>query len=152
VLHEPECNILSFMETMRRRGVGLPVVLIITLVMSALALWGVTELRATREKRMVEAARRDITRMMDAVDEYQALYSTLPRRLGDLNKVGYREGGGMVVCLFAYNGGEKAGSDYLDMAIRHRSADSGAWTEYPAGQRMIKWMRIPDCKSARRGS
>ena len=137
---------------MNRRGVGLPVVLIVTLVMSALALWGATQLRGLRDKRMVEAAERDITRMMDAVDEYQALYSTLPRRLSDLNKVGYREGGGMVVCMFAYNQGERPGSEYLDLAIRHRSAENGAWTEYPSGQRMIKWMRIPECRSARRGS
>jgi hypothetical protein len=137
---------------MNRRGVGLPVVLIVTLLMSALALWGATALRGARDKRMVEAAERDITRMMDAVDEYQALYSTLPRRLSDLNKVGYREGGGMVVCMFTYNEGERAGADYLDLAIRHRSAENGAWTEYPSGQRMIKWMPIPECSNARRGS
>src|SRR5688500_16352312 len=136
---------------MNRRGVGLPVVLIVTLVMSALALWGATQLRGARDERMVEAAERDIARMMDAVDEYQALYSTLPRRLSDLNKVGYHEGGGMVVCMFAYNEGDRPGADYLDLAIRHRSAENGAWTEYPSGQRMIKWMRIPECSSARRG-
>jgi hypothetical protein len=137
---------------MNHRGVGLPVVLIVTLVMSALALWGATQLQGVRDRRMAEAAQRDITRMMDAVDEYQALYTTLPRQLSDLNKVGYREGGGMVVCMFAYNRGEGAGSDYLDLAIRHRSAQEGAWTEYPSSNRTIKWMRIPECTSARRGS
>ena len=137
---------------MSHRGVGLPVVLIVTLVISALALWGATQLRGVRDKRMVEAAHRDISRMMDAVDEYQALYSTLPRRLNDLNKVGYREGGGMVVCMFTYNVGVRTGDDYLDLAIRHRSAENGVWTEYPSSQRMIKSMRIPECSSVRRGS
>jgi hypothetical protein len=44
---------------MSHRGVGLPVVLIVTLAMSALALWGATQLRGTRERRMVEAAQRE---------------------------------------------------------------------------------------------
>lgn len=42
--------------------------------------------------------------MMDAVDEYQVLNPTLPRRLSGLNKVGFRESGGMVVGMFTYDG------------------------------------------------
>jgi hypothetical protein len=57
-----------------------------------------------------------------------------------------------VVCMFAYNAGERVGADYLDLAIRHRAAENGAWTEYPSGHHMIKSMRIPECRSARRGS
>ena len=137
---------------MRRAGVGLPVVLIYTLVMSAAAVWAADHFRDAREQRMLDAATRDVTYMMDAVDKYQALYTSLPRRLSDLNKVGYREGGGMRVCMFKYNEGETPREDYLDIAIRHRSGQSGAWAEYPAPQRMIKFISIPDCKSVRRGS
>lgn len=134
---------------MRQPGVGLPVVLVVTLVISLLALVAAIQLRDFREQRMMDAARTDITAMMDAVDKYQALYSALPHRLIDLDRVGFHESGGMVVCMFSLNESTDAGEPYLDLAIRHRAARMGAWTEYSGDQRMIKFMSIPDCPSAR---
>jgi hypothetical protein len=137
---------------MIRRGVGLPIVLVVTLVIAAVGLWAAAELRGAREQRMVQAAGEDLAAMMDAVDRYRALYTKLPRRLSELNKVGYRESGGMIVCTFDYNEGGTSGAAYLNIALKHRAAERGAWTQYPNNQRMIKLIAIPDCKSARRSS
>lgn len=134
---------------MRRSGAGLPTVLIVTLVISAIAVLAAIRLRDVRNQRMVAAAEDDISAMMDAVDRYHALYSALPGELADLNKVGYHERGGMIVCTFRLNNADGV-EPYLDLAIRHRAAQIGAWTEYPATERIIRFIKIPDCSSARR--
>ena len=135
---------------MIRRGVGLPVVLVVTLILSGAALAAAYGLGDWRDRRMEDAASHDLSDMMDAIDEYQTLYNTLPRRLADLNKTGYHEGGGIVVCRFAYNAGAPASPDYLDIVVKHRAAERGAWTEYPSGQRIIKVIGVPECSNARR--
>lgn len=131
---------------MNRPGVGLPIVLVITLAMAGAALFAASRLRDEREQWMIDAARVDLTAMMDAADRYRTLYNALPRRLSDLNKVGFHESGGMVVCRF-----QPSDAGYLDMVIRHRAAERGAWSEYPSGQRIIKIVEVPECRSARRG-
>lgn len=137
---------------MKRAGVGLPIVLLITLVISVMAYGAAHAVRDTRERWMAEASERDLIALMAAADQYRTLYNTLPRRLADLNKVGYHESGGMVVCTFRYNQGAAPGTEYLDVVIRHRAAQTGAWTEYPSGQRTIRIVRVPECRSARRGN
>lgn len=89
--------------------------------------------------------------MMDAVDEYQVLYPTLPRRLSGLNKVGFRESGGMVVCMFTYNG-VRSLLRILSTWLFGTGPRQGERGPSPGGQRMIESVRIPDCGSARRGS
>lgn len=135
---------------MNRPGVGLPIVLVITLAMAGAALFAASRLRDEREQWMVDAARVDLTAMMDAADRYRTLYNALPRLLSDLNKVGFHESGGMVVCRFQPSGAA-GGAGYLDMVIRHRAAEQGAWSEYPSAQRIIKIVEVPECRSARRG-
>lgn len=135
---------------MNRPGGGLPIVLLITLAMAGAALFAASRLRDEREQWMIDAARIDLLAMMDAADRYRTLYNVLPRRLSDLNKVGFHESGGMVVCRFEPSDAA-SGAGYLDMVIRHRAAERGAWSEYPSGQRIIKIVEIPECRSARRG-
>jgi hypothetical protein len=135
---------------MNRAGVGLPIVLVVTLVMAGTAIFAATRLRDNREQWMIDAARGDLLAMMDATDRYYTLYNALPRRLSDLNKVGFHESGGMIVCTFQPSD-SAGGQGYLDLVIRHRAAERGAWSEYPSGQRIIKIVEVPECRSARRG-
>lgn len=129
----------------KRRGLALPGVLVATVLLSVGALLAARLLRDHREAAMVEAARRDVVRMMSAIDKYQTLYNRLPDRLTELDRVGYHEAGGLIVCRF------EPDSSTIDLAVKHRSARAGVMARYPASDDVVPThTRLPDCSSARR--
>jgi hypothetical protein len=122
-----------------KRGAGLPVMLLATLLAAACALLATAGLREWRENRMVEAARRDAVKMIGAIGKYETLYNRLPERPRDLQRVGYHEGGGILVCRF------EPGAGTVDVELKHKRAQAGVWARFPHTRDAAIKVNIPDC-------
>ncbi|MGQ0815703.1 MAG: hypothetical protein ACT4O1_14805 [Gemmatimonadota bacterium] len=107
-------------------------------------------MRQSRERAMVEAARIEIARMMAAIDKHQALYSTLPERLSDLNRVGYREGGGVIICKFEPHS-DAGRTAFIELEAKHRSARTSVGARHPDRGTASETANV-NCKSVRNAS
>lgn len=133
-----------------RPGFGLPRLLVATLAVAILALVVAVRTQDTRERAMIAAAEAELLTLMTAIDKYQSLYSALPKRLSDLNRVGYRESSGVLICTFTYHYGQNHRADYIELESKHRSARTSVVARHPNGIHSATRARNERCTSARR--
>lgn len=105
--------------------------MIVTVVLSILAMIVARPLGAARERAMVAAAQGQMRNTISAIEQYVVINGQLPRRLTDLESVGIGRGGSVEVCWFEYSTGAGGQEPYVLVEARHRASKSVVQTRHP---------------------
>ncbi len=132
-------------------GFTLIELLIVTMIISLLAMLASIPVRRVRERAMVAAARQEVRQALTAVGMYEALNADLPRKIGDLDDIGYHEGGGVVFCTFQFTAGLGRGDEYVTVEAKHIGAEQGITTRYPLDNGALTEKKMATCSDVRGG-
>lgn len=132
----------------RRTGFTLLELMIVTTLIGILAMMAAIPVRATRERAMLIAVKQTLYQAEKAVVYYEALFNKLPTRITDLDKVDFRESGGVVICRFQYVGGR---NPYVRIDGRHRGMKKGVQVRYPTWGSKMQEQTMNSCNNVRGG-
>ena len=105
-----------------RPGFTLLELMIVTAVLSILALLAVGQVQKSRERAMVSAAKMDLKNAMKAATMYEITTGRLPASRTDLESQGYTRSRDIVYCNFDLSPGATVAEDVLYMAAMHKGS------------------------------
>lgn len=132
-----------------RPGLTLLELMLVTAILSILAMVAVPQIRKTRQRAMMTAARMDMREALRAIEMYRVLnHGALPQNLQQLESVEYHESDQNIVCRFEVvtGGGDP---DRVAIDIRHSRATRGMRSEYPTWEGRIDEVDLGTCSSVR---
>jgi prepilin-type N-terminal cleavage/methylation domain-containing protein len=129
----------------RRPGFTLLELLIVTAILSILAVLAVGPVMKARERAMVTAARVEINQAIRGLEYYTAVHATLPASLAELATTGFSHSRDIEFCRFEKVEGATRNEDYVIMEARHRAARRGAVSHHPAWDGRIDEIEIATC-------
>ena len=106
----------------RRPGFTLLELMIVTAILSILALLAVGKVQQSRERAMVTATKMDLKNAMKAATMYEIANGHLPASRADLESVGYTRSRDIIYCTFQLIPGATHAEDVLYMAAMHRGS------------------------------
>ena len=111
----------------------------ITLLLAIAAVLVALPLRDRRERRMNDAARRQLHAVMDAMEEFRGQHYRLPESLQELESFGFAAGPSIEVCAFRRFPDRRRFDDHVRFALRHRASSTALVARYPqAGQPVVE--------------
>lgn len=123
--------------------------MIVTAILSILAMLAVPQLTKARQAAMLTSARADMREALRAVEMYRILnHGALPPGLQQLESVEYHESENSVVCRFEVVTGE-GGQDHVAIDIRHSRSRRGVRSQYPLWEGRIDVIELGLCPSVR---
>lgn len=135
-----------------RPGFTLVELMIVTAILSILAMIAVPQITKARQRAMMTAARMDMREALRAIEMYRILnHGALPQNLQQMESVEYHESDQNVVCRFEVvtGGGEP---ERVAIDIRHSRANRGVRSEYPTWEGRIDEVDLGSCSSVRAGA
>jgi prepilin-type N-terminal cleavage/methylation domain-containing protein len=135
-----------------RGGFTLIELMLVTMILSVLAILAAGPVIKARQRAMTAAARVDLARAIRAVEVYQAVnHGQLPSAMGDLASVDYAPSPQIVVCFFRRHDAATAPERYVEIDMKHRGSDAGVATEHPTWGGLIAEVNLGDCAPAPAG-
>ena len=133
-------------------GFTLIELLIVTMIISLLAMLASVPVRQVRDRAMVTAAKQEVRQALTAVGMYEALNADLPREIGDLDDIGYHEGGGVVFCKFQFTAATRRRDEFITVEAKHIGAEKGITTRFPLDNGALTEKKLATCSDVRGGS
>ena len=121
--------------------------MIVTAILSILAMLAVPQLTKARQAAMLTSARADMREALRAVEMYRILnHGALPPGLPALESVEYHASESSVVCRFEIVD-DDGPQDYVAIEIRHSRSTRGVRSHYPVWEGRIDVIDLGLCAS-----
>jgi prepilin-type N-terminal cleavage/methylation domain-containing protein len=129
-----------------RGGFTLLELLLVTVILSLLAVIVAGPVGRARERAMHAAAKSDLAQAIRAVEFYRGLnQGRLPATVADLAAVDYTPAPQIQVCRFVRTDAAVPAERYVTIDMRHRGSPRGVTTVYPSWQGRIDDKTITTC-------
>lgn len=129
-----------------RVGFTLLELLLVTVILSLLAVIVAGPVGRARERAMHAAAKSELAQAIRAVEFYQGLnQGRLPATVADLAAVDYTPAPQVQVCRFVRTDAAVPAERYVTIDMRHRGSPRGVTTVYPSWQGRIDDKTITTC-------
>lgn len=122
--------------------------MIVTAILSLLALIAVGPLMKARERTMIAAARMEVSNMVKAAEMYRAVNGRLPAELALLDGVGHVQSRNLIVCRFELTAGQQRELDQLRVDVRHAGTHRGVTTTHPSANGVTTELDLDECGEA----
>lgn len=133
-----------------RPGFTLVELMIVTAILSMLAMLAVPQIMKAREKAMVAAARTDLRRALQAIEMFRVLnHGAMPDSVQQLEAVDFHESSEHIVCRFEKVAAAGIIPEHVIVQIRHRGTTHGVTSEYPIWEARIEELDLGPCTSVR---
>jgi prepilin-type N-terminal cleavage/methylation domain-containing protein len=120
-----------------REGFTLIELMIVTVIIGVLAIIASQPLGRARDRAMVGAAKHEVRAVANAIGVYEAMRSTWPTDLDQLEDVKYRRNGDIVFCRFELVPASAISPAHVKLEASHRRSKTHVVLDYPAwGERM----------------
>jgi prepilin-type N-terminal cleavage/methylation domain-containing protein len=128
-----------------RPGFTLLELVIVTVILSILALIVAGPVQRVRHRAMVTAARMDVRNAVGAAERHNIIEATLPATLAELAASGFHPSADIVFCRYEYVPGASPADAYLILEARHRGTSMGVTTHYPTWNGRIDQVDLGMC-------
>jgi prepilin-type N-terminal cleavage/methylation domain-containing protein len=128
-----------------RPGFTLLELIIVTALLSLLALIAAGPVMRARERAMVAAARAEIAQLTRSVAHFEAVNARLPQSLADLDGADLYEQAKVEICRFELTSAAGSEPAHLIIEARHPAARVGATTHYPVWNGRIDEVEMLTC-------
>ena len=132
-----------------RAGLTLLELLIVTAILSILALAAVGPVRRARDRAMTATARAEMTQMLRGAEMYNAIHGRLPASYQALATVDYRMSDDLQVCRFDYAAASGSTPDRLTVELRHRGTSTGVRAVHSSLQSSVSEVELATCTDVR---
>jgi prepilin-type N-terminal cleavage/methylation domain-containing protein len=130
-----------------RPGFTLLELMLVTVILSLLALVAAGPIGRARDRAMNAAARADMARAIRAVEFYQAMnHGQMPATVAELASADYTPGAQIQVCRFQRTDAPSASGRSVTMDLRHRGSPRGVTTTHPTWSGRIEDKLLPTCQ------
>ncbi|CAN5701717.1 hypothetical protein BH23GEM10_BH23GEM10_09240 [soil metagenome] len=119
--------------------------MIVTAILSLLALLAVGPLMKARERTMIAAARMEVSNMVKAAEMYRALNGRLPAEVALLDGAGHVQSPHLIVCRYELTSGQLRDLDQLRVDVRHAGTRRGVTTTHPASNGVTTELDLNEC-------
>lgn len=119
--------------------------MIVTAILSLLALIAVGPLMKARERTMLAAARMEVSNMVKAAEMYRTVNGRLPAEMALLNGVGHVQSPHLIVCRYELTTGQQRDLDQLRVDVRHAGTHRGVTTTYPLSNGVTTELDLNEC-------
>ncbi|HUF49277.1 MAG TPA: type II secretion system protein [Longimicrobiales bacterium] len=134
-----------------RAGLTLLELMIVTAIISILAMAAVGPVQRARHRAMLASARVELTQLLRAAEMYNALHNALPQSFQDLAELDYTMSDDLELCHFERTGGVNGSTAQLRIDIKHRGTSTGLTATHASEQSTITELELPACADVRTG-
>lgn len=114
-------------------GFTLLELMIVTVVLSILALIVAQPLSEARERAMVAAAQGHMRATISAVEQFRIVHGQLPRTVADLAEFGVTGTQPVAICAFTFVPASGPDPAHVAIEVKHRASESVVRTRQPDG-------------------